>query len=149
SSAYSCAQGKNVTDGRIYDVSCIANGACSLGSPVWTQNLIDDGSDIFYVTYSHANGSDYLYYGSDNRCGSGPQPESLCSAPVPAATHDITPPTGYWGWYYRGNATGFPFVMPRKGRFSGQYFYRAAFAIMDVHQLVGAVAPTADFSFSP
>src|SRR5262249_44087093 len=47
-SAYSCAQGKNVTDGRIYDVSCIAGGACSLGSPVWTQTLTDDGSDIYY-----------------------------------------------------------------------------------------------------
>lgn len=144
------------SQGRIYDVSCIT-GTCS-GSltPQWTQTL-DSGAENFFVTFSRSNGTPFLYWGSDNRCTGGLQREWLMDVSNPAAPHDITPPakvfngqtTGYWGWYYRPNTTGFNLVMPRMGKFNGDYFYRAGLAIMDIHKRTTASPPQVDFEFSP
>ncbi len=152
SQVYSCTAVPpgNVSQGQIYDVSCITGGSCSLGSALWTQPLFQDGTRAYFVTFSRGAGNtSYLYYGSEDRCLGAPEREYLFDVTVPTATRDIAPQTGYWGWYYRGNATGFNYIMPRRGVFNGSYFYRAALAILDVHQHVGAVVPTADFSFSP
>jgi len=148
------------TDGRIYDVSCITGSSCSLGGPVWSMPMVS-GTPELYVSYSNSNGRNFLYFGSDNKCGGSlpdPQREYLVDVSSPAAAHDITPsptlvvsgvPVNYWSWYYRHNPTGFNQVMPRMGKFNNQYFYRAALSILDIHQLTGGFAPVADFSWSP
>lgn len=142
--------------GRIYDVSCAASGGCGGLTPLWTQAM-DSGTVNFFVTFSRSNGVPFLYFGSDNRCGGSTQREWLMDVSSPSAPHDITPParlvngvqTGYWGWYYRGNSTGFNLIMPRTGVFSGDFFYRAGLAIMDIHKRTGGSPPVVDFEFSP
>jgi PKD repeat protein len=149
------------TQARIYNVSCLASGSCGgLGSPVWSRNLPGDAGEYFN-TYSSGSGRDFLYFGSINRCFQGTQGEFLYDVSSPAQAYDITPPdgsiqvfgqpalTGYWGWYYRRNPTGYNGVGGRVGKFNGSYFYRAAFSIFDIHQLTAAVAPTASFTHSP
>ncbi|HEX4953779.1 MAG TPA: PKD domain-containing protein [Thermoanaerobaculia bacterium] len=146
----------SATQARIYDLSCLGAGNCTgLGSPIWTANLPTGGSGLF-VTDSSSGSRDFLYFGNVNRCSQGLQDEWLYDVSNPAAPRDVTPPpalvngtqTGYWGWYYRRNPTGFNRVNPRMGKFYGQYFYRAAYSIFDIHRLTTA-APVAAFSYSP
>ena len=141
---------------RIYNMSCLATGSCSgLGPQVWSQNLPSGGTE-FFLTYSKGNGRDFLSLGGVNNCSQLTQNEWLFDATTPASTTDITPPdafvsgqlTGYWGWYYRRNPTGFNNTSGRVGKFDGQYFYRAAFNIFDVHELTSS-APAADFVYAP
>ncbi|NJO55669.1 MAG: hypothetical protein HC834_04120 [Rhodospirillales bacterium] len=40
----------------------------------------------------------------------------------------------YWGWYYPKNNTGLHNISPRRGEFNGNYFYRAAVGVLDVHK---------------
>ncbi len=80
------------------------------------------------------------------------QREYLFDVSNPSNPEEITPkvhPDGYWGWYYEGCSTGFNWVSGRGGAFSGEYFYRAALSVLDAHRLAQAVAPTADFSWTP
>jgi PKD repeat protein len=135
-------------DGRIYDVSCISGSCGGLGSPLWTQAM-DTGTSSFFVTYSQGGSSPFLYFGSDDKCAGSTQREWLFDVSSPAAPHDISPATGYWGWYYRGGLTGFNNQMPRRGKFNGSYFYRTALSIFDIHQRTGGFPPVADFSWSP
>ncbi|HEY0782236.1 MAG TPA: PKD domain-containing protein, partial [Thermoanaerobaculia bacterium] len=159
SEKYDCTQLRVIRDTRIYDVSCITGTSCSLGAPLWTQEL-DSGSSNAYITFSRAGTTPFLYLGSDNRCGtSTPEREWLFDVtnvtnPVPSSPVDITRanqgvPSNYWGWYYRANPTGFNYVMPRSGKFNGDYFYRTALAIFDFHKRAVASAPTASFTYSP
>jgi len=133
--------------GQIYDVSCITGACGGLGGPLSSQTM-DMGTPAFFVTFSQAGATPFLYFGSDNKCGGGSQREWLFDVSNPAAPHDVSP-TGYWGWYYRGGLTGFNNVMPRRGKFNGSYFYRTALSIFDIHQRTGGVLPLADFSWSP
>jgi PKD repeat protein len=149
------------TQARIYDVSCLATSSCgsSLGSPLWTRNLPGGASD-YYVTYSKSGSRDFLYFGTINYCFQGTQGEWLYDVTSPAQPRDVTPPdgfvdvygqptlTGYWGWYYRKNPTGFNGVAPHMGKFNGAYFYRAAYRIFDIHELT-TTAPTAAFTYTP
>ncbi len=134
--------------GQIYDVNCISGTCGGLGNPVWSQTM-DSGTPSFFVTFSQGGGTPFLYFGSDNKCQGGSQREWLFDVSNPAAPHDITPGTGYWGWYYRGGATGFNNLMPRRGKFNGGYFYRAALSVFDIHQRTSGVLPLADFSWTP
>ncbi|HEX4953214.1 MAG TPA: PKD domain-containing protein [Thermoanaerobaculia bacterium] len=145
------------TQARIYNVSCISTASCSgLGSPNWTFAMPSSGAGLF-VTYSESDGRRFVYFGHVDRCNSGLQTEWLFDVSNPGAPFDITPPpglvggepTGYWGWYYRRNPTGFNWVMPRMGKFSGRYFYRAALGIFDIHELTSGGPPTASFTYSP
>ncbi len=128
---------------RIYDLSCLETGCTSLGAPIWTTPLSLGGKEYF-VTHSVATGGrDFLYFGNENRCAQSLQNEWLFDVTNPAQARDVTPPpalvngelTGYWGWYYRRNPTGFNRVTPRVGVFDGKYFYRAAYSLMDIHEL--------------
>jgi PKD repeat protein len=131
------------SDGRIYDVSCIAAaGGCGsgLGSPLATRAL-DTGTANFFVTFSQSGATPFLYFGSDDICQGGSQREWLFDVTNPASPRDVSPPN-YWGWYYRGNPTGFNNLMPRTGRFVGGYFYRAALSILDIHKWNPGGSPT-------
>ncbi len=145
---------------QIFDVSCITSSCTSFpASPLST--LVDTadqypGTDFWYLTLSYSNGTPFLYVGSDMECGNAnvPQREWLLDVSNPAAPRDITPPStaagGYWGWYYEMNyQTGFNLIRPKKGKFWGSYFYRTAHSLFDVHQHVGAIAPTAAFTWTP
>jgi len=148
-------QGQMV-EGRIYDVSCIRTSCSGLGAPLWSQRLFPRIVEKNFVTFSRGNGAPYLYFGNENRRGGGPHREFLFEVSNPRGPIDLTPPgtailqgaeTDYWSWYYDGNPTGFGNVAPRRGKFNGTYFYRAGLSLFDIHQVVGAVAPQADFTW--
>jgi len=118
---------------QFYDVSCIATGGCSsLGSPLATRQL-DSGTSSFFVTFSRSGSTPFVYFGSDDICQGGSQREWLFDVTNPASPRDVSP-ANYWGWYYRGNPTGFNSIMPRSGKFVGNFFYRAALSLLDIHQ---------------
>jgi PKD repeat protein len=142
---------------QILDVNCITSTCTSVPQPVSTFPDTTDTSQTanYLLTFSLSGTTPFLYLGSDQSCGNPTaQREWLLDVSNPLSPQDITPPSteagGYWGWYYMSNtATGFNYIMPRHGKFSGQYFYRTAESLFDVHQRVGAVAPTAAFTWSP
>jgi PKD repeat protein len=140
--------------GRIYDVTnCLVSGVCSLGAPIAQLTMTSEPSE-YYVTWSSAQGRDFLYFGGVSKCLGGLQSEWLFDVTVPSQPFELmkplpSQPASYWGWYYRRNATGFNNVGPRAGKFNGPYFYRAAMSIFDVHQLATPTPPTADFDYQP
>ncbi len=149
---------------RIFDVSCIASGSCSLGSPISTFSAqstdcsgTTTGYSVVHLSTSTSNGTPYLYLGGEDAFSGGVQREWLLDVSNPSKPTDVTPPVtctatdkgGYWGWYYPGNSTGFTNVNPRFAQMWNGYLYRAAYSLMDVHQYVGSVPPTADFTWSP
>lgn len=147
--------GSNV---QIYNVSCLSSASCgtTLGSPISTRTVAADFDNNF-LTYSQSSSRGFLHVGNFNRCATGLQNEWLFDVTNPANPVDITPPpglvngtqTGYWGYYYRRNPTGFNNVSARSGKFHGQYFYRMAYGIFDIHELTSGGAPTASFTYSP
>jgi PKD repeat protein len=153
----------------IYDVSCItgANGCGSLGASLANVNT-DTQSGGEYLTFSRAGSTPFLYVGGDAYCigADGRQHEWLLDVSNPSNPVDVTPQQttqvtapyngvdvtrtiNYWAYYYRPNPTGFNLVAPRAGKFLGNYFYRAARSIFDIHKLTRDVPPTANFSYSP
>jgi PKD repeat protein len=141
---------------QIFNVSCATTSCSGLPAPV-SSTVINETSattQSYFVTFSRSNASSFIYLGSDQVCGvPTTQREFLFDVSNPAAPHDITPPAvggaGYWGWYYRANSTGFNYIMPRKGKFNGNYFYRAAETLFDIHVHAGQSVPSADFTWSP
>jgi len=148
---------RTLNQGRIYDVSCISGGTCSLGAPLWTKALAVASSGL--VTFSRSDSTPFLYFGSSNDCQLGNQNEFLYDVSSPTAPRDITPPgtavvsgesVSYWGWDYRRNGVhGFNRVAPRMGKFGGRMFFRAANAIFDTHRWVAPALPQANFSWNP
>ena len=132
SESFDAALGRVVNEARFYDVSCIASSCGGLGAPLSRVEL-DSGTPSFFVTFSRSGSTPFVHFGSDDRCRGGLQHEWLFDVSNPAAPRDVSPP-GYWAWYYRGNPTGFNNLMPRRGKFFGEHFYRAALAILDVHR---------------
>ena len=132
-SFFDAALGRAVNATGIWDVSCIADGCGALGNAIWSGELNSLGSRNF-LTFSRSGDRQFLYLGSDNRCAGGEQREWLLDVSNTLAPRDITPPTGYWGWYYRGGLTGFNLMMPRTGQFFGDFFYRAGLSIFDIHR---------------
>ena len=165
SSRYDTVQHRSVKETSIFDATCLDSGCGSLGSPIWTGEF-DSAAQSDFLVFSRSGGTPFLYLGSDNRCSGSAQREWLLDVSSPTAPRDITPQSrmtvsglysgqnqnvsiGYWGWYYRGNPTGFNLVGPRGGVFYNDYFYRAGWSIMDVHHRTGGVAPAADFTWTP
>ncbi|HVT57548.1 MAG TPA: PKD domain-containing protein [Thermoanaerobaculia bacterium] len=159
----------------IYDVSCITKNSCGAAGDATAPQVFsgvfnDSAGDAAYtISFSRSGGTPYLYLGSAERCTAPTaQREWLLDVSDPTCPLDQTStsvdasnprgcagkgtfnPSGYWGWYYRANPTGFNYIAPYQGKFDGgSYFYRAAFAVLDVHQHVGATIPTASFNYSP
>ncbi|HEV7516768.1 MAG TPA: PKD domain-containing protein, partial [Thermoanaerobaculia bacterium] len=138
---FDAAMSRQVNQAQTYDVTCVTGSCAGLAAPLSSLEL-DSGTSNFYVTYSTSNGVPYIYYGEDDKCRGGGQREWLFDVSNPAAPRDVSPGTGYWGWYYRGNPTGFNNVMPRSGKFIGDYFYRAALSIFDIHKHNPSATPT-------
>ena len=134
---------------QIFDVSCLTGTCSGLPAPLSSAFPAEPGTPAHFVTFSRNGATPFLYLGTDSKCSLAPQAEWLYDVSNPAAPVDITPATGYWGWYYRENATGFNNVMARKGKFNGDYFYRAARSLFDIHKHVGLSRPVADFTWSP
>jgi hypothetical protein len=131
---------------QIYDLSCLTTDSCggTMPAPLSSRWLPGSGSGEYFISHSvTADGRDFLYLGSANRCNVGEQFEWLVDVSTAGQPRDVTPParlvagamTGYWGWYYRRNPTGFNRVTPRSGIFVGQIFYRAAYSLFDLHEL--------------
>jgi PKD repeat protein len=142
---------------RIYDVTCAATASCSsLGSPLATVSTPDPSNSRYFVTASFSGATPFLYLGSDRTCMGSERREWLFDVSNPFAPRDATPPngfyngvsTGYWNWYYRATPTGFNSVGPRKARFAGEYLFRAAFSIFDIHRRGGGSA-LPNFTWSP
>ena len=148
---------RTTTQGRIYNVSCITGGSCSPGAPLWTQTMPFTVNG--FVTDSSSGGTPFLYFGMGDDCLAGNQYEWLLDVSNPSSPRDISPQgtvinngeaVSYWGWYYRKNGVhGLNFVAPRLGKFAGDYFYRAAKAIFDIHRRTGGSPPVASFTWSP
>lgn len=151
----------------VYDVSCITGTCSGLGSPLDSKTT-DTGSTTQYLTFSRSNSKPFLYVGGDNYClgHDGAQHEWLFDASNPSQLDDVTPAgtttvsglyngstvnktINYWSWYYRGSPTGYNLVAPRSGKFHGDYFFRAARAIFDIHKLTSNNPPVANFTWSP
>lgn len=152
---------RNQTQFRIYDVSCIATGSCSgLGSPLFTANHTSGSTENNTITFSTTSGRNFIYIGGFNRCSAAQQDEWLYDVTNPASSFDITPqqsvvlpgettPSKYWGYYYRPTPTGFNNVAGKVGKFRGNFFYRAAFSILDIHELDAGGPPDAAFIYAP
>ncbi len=137
---------------RIYNVSCIASGACNPPAALAALDVPNGTPPLSNVTFSWSNSTPFLHVGGDDTFSCSAQREYLFNVSNPASPEDVTPkthPGGYWGWYYEGCSPGMNWVSPRMGKFYGDHFYRAAYSILDVHKLVGAQAPAANFSWSP
>jgi len=152
----------------IFNVSCVAT-SCAGAPPLVSSLVTRTGGGSNYLTFSRdAGGTPYLYAGSDAiGCdGVTTQREWLLDVGNPAAPHDLTPqgtisvsanysgvtlssPVGYWGWYYRQSPSGFNLVAPRAGKFYGDYFFRAARSIFDIHKKSTPSPPSSNFSWSP
>jgi hypothetical protein len=148
--------------GRIYDVGQCLTGSCGSlnGNQVWSRAWSVSSARRF-VTDSKSGEVPFLYFGSENMCSAGLQREWLFNVSTPSAPDEEgaglvinwpnpggTPnpyPIDYWSWYYSKSPTGFSLVMPRMGKFNGGYFYRAAWTLLDVHQL--NVLPPDDMLF--
>ncbi|HEY2292256.1 MAG TPA: PKD domain-containing protein [Thermoanaerobaculia bacterium] len=119
----------------IFDVSCITSACSASPDPIFFGQFTS-GETTEFLDFSRSDGVPFLYLGSDDYCSAGSQREWLLDVSNPANPVDISPP-GYWGWYYRGEPTGFNYVAPRSGKFVGPVFYRAALSIFDFHQRTG------------
>ena len=129
--------------GQIYDVSCITS-ACTGAPPLLSQMEIKGGPASNFVTFSRAGSTPYIHFGTDDWSGVRTfDREFLVDVSNPRSMRVVSPP-GYWSYTHNFN-----YVRPGRGKFYGQYFYRAAQGMMDVHKLVGTIPPTAGFSWSP
>lgn len=138
---------------RIYDASnCVDGSPCgSLGSSLFNYSLPSNTGNFQYLSFSRSGSRSFLYYGLETTGTGGPRVEQLFDVSslddVSPAIFEITdaganyidPCNGqsidYWGDYYNLNAYGNENLVPRNGRFIGNYFYRAALGILDVHEL--------------
>ncbi len=136
---------------RIYDVdSCLdGNGCSSVGAPVWSRALPPRSVPAEFLTYSASFSTPFLYYGFQGINLEGTKLEQLLDLSTLGTTNAIVEVTDdgdtytdsctgntvdYWGDYYAANGHGLRNLSPRVGKFRGDYFYRAAFGILDVHK---------------
>lgn len=136
---------RTLTEGRIYDISCVQASSCHLGAPLATLQL--PFALPSKVTFSRSQGKPFLYFahGTEQPCAPAGGRQALYDVQNPAAPVDISPrfeidvegeSVDYWGWYDKsaGSVHGFNHIVPRVGKFNGLYFYRAAKGILDVHR---------------
>jgi len=152
---------------KIFDVtSCLdSNGCSSLTSAASPIALSSFPAPDQFLTFSESNGTPFLYYGINSNALEGPAIEQLydlselgtSNPSLPEITSTggsyVDPCNGqmidYWGDYYSRNEHGLRELEPRIGKFSGNYFYRAADTVLDVHvRTTGSSTPIMTTSVS-
>ncbi len=138
---------------KIFDLENCGGGSCSLGAPVYQHPGVPPRVSDQFLTFSMSGTTPYLYYGLFGAL-QGPKIEQLLNLSTLGGTNQITEITeggptyfdtcqnedlDYWAWYYTGNDFGFDNYNPRVGKFNGNYFYRAAGGMLDVHVRAGGV----------
>ncbi len=133
---------------KIFNVNGCSGSTCSLGAPVFDDVGVPARVSDQFLTFSLSGTTPYLYYGLFGSLF-GPKIEQLLDlTTLGRPTQNITEITDggptyfdncqnqnldYWPWYYVGNEFGFDNFQPKIGKFKGNYFYRAAGGILDVH----------------
>lgn len=136
---------------RAWDLTSCINGCSALPSQLFAINHPADFDNVF-LTYSANSSRRFLHLGNFNRCSTATQNEWLYDVTDAAEPVEITPDDkllggileGYWGTYYRARG-GYNNVAGRVGRVAGNYLYRAAYSLFDVHELRLAAALQAAF----
>ena len=149
---------------KFYDIeSCLdfaGVGTCSVGSPLAQVALSPATGNLQFVDISQsADGRTWAYYGLETTFLTGSKVEQLLDVtPLASASGTITLEeitdgadtyfntspchntleVDYWGDYYTDNLYGRNFVIPRHGIFINDYFYRAAYSMFDIHEIVDA-----------
>lgn len=133
---------------KVYNVdACLdTNGCGSLGTALVNRPLDVSASSPQFLNYSVSGSTPFLYYGANEFGIIGDQVEQLLDlSNFPGSVSEITDSGGtyhddcngqtidYWGDYYPDNDNGLRNIRPMVGKFRGNYFYRAAFGILDVH----------------
>ena len=133
---------------RIYDVdACLDSDGCtSLGPALYSRNVLAAASSAQFLTYSTSDATPFLYYGLNQINLQGSKAELLLDLTgFPGLVSEYTESgatysdgcsgntVDYWGDYHPKNGWGLGNVRPMVGKFSGDYFYRAAYGILDVH----------------
>lgn len=162
-------QSKGTTDiGKIFNItSCLTTGCAGLQNlEVWRSGALKPYPESTYwlsAVFSRSGSTPFIYFGNHDTCRQGEAPyqtEYLMDVSNPAAPRDVSPqvhgtdlgvPVDYWSWYYSDTTRGWSHMGPRVAKFNGEYLYRAAATIFDVHKWTGALAgpPTANFTWSP
>lgn len=143
----------NLSTLRLYDATVCLNGTgcASLGTPLWSAVLPRIEGNHQYLTASRSGRQSFLYYGLETTPMDGARVEQLfdVSGLGPMGNGRVfeltdggadypDPTTGaaidYWGDYYGNNTYGLDNLLPRHGIFIGQYFYRVAVGVFDVHR---------------
>jgi len=154
-------------DGKIFDVtSCLTTGCSNLQSlQVWRDSLKPYPESTYWLsaTFSRSGATPFVYFGNHDTCRQGEaafQTEYLYNVTDATAPADVTPPNhisdlgesvDYWSWYYSDTVRGYGHFGPRMAKFNGQYLYRAAATIFDIHKWTGGAPtpPVANFTWSP
>ncbi len=136
---------------RIFNVSsCLdADGCVSLPAPTFEQALRPVNWTYHFLSYSVSEGTPFLYYGFEGMFPAGSAYERLYDLsnlgtgnPLSEITEtggtytdecNLQTGVGYWSSYYEKNDTGYRNYAPRRGKFSGRYFYKVNTATFDVH----------------
>ncbi len=153
-------------DGKIFDITtCLTTGCSSLQNLlIWTQPLRPHPDSTYWLsaTFSRSGTTPFIYFGNHDTCRNGETPfqtEYLLDVTNPASPRDVTPlnhivdqgvNVDYWSWYYSDTTRGWAHMGPRVAKFNGQYLYRAAGTIFDVHKWTGGAPapPVANFTWT-
>lgn len=150
---------------RIYDVSCLDNGACVLPRESALYSVPDNLNAVSrqqFLTVSTDGGKPYLFVGNPNAGRPGTGCESNRGflldmsrfdrrVLVPLSELDLSPP-GYWCWYYPESyvapeagdpvtSGGFYDYIPYRGVVADSVFYTAADRVGDAHRIVAEPEP--------
>lgn len=135
----------------IFSLDSCLSGPCSYGFALARKSLLPFTAQQ-YLSFSRSHGDPFLYYGGlFSQLGGAGVEMLLDLRPLRPDHSNIELPelasggptyfdtcTGvevdYWGWYYSRNESGLRNFAPRRGKFHGNYFYRAAVGILDVHR---------------
>ncbi len=143
---------------EVYDVTPCLSGSpgCSLSNRKAQFPTV--GHDLAFVSYSESNGIPFLHKGFHTLCSSPPtttqgNPEYLLDLREIASGQAVevrgeqyveqgqvsTQKIDYWSSYYDQANNGYSTFSPHSGRFHGDYFYRGAQTMFDIHKWVGDV----------
>ncbi len=129
---------------------CLDSTGCTgLPAPVFDHALRSQNWSYNFLSYSVSNGTPFLYYGFEGIFPSGPAYERLFDLTNLGGSNALSEITetgqtyidgcnglsgiGYWSDYYERNEHGYRNFSPRKGKWSGNYFYKVNTGTFDVH----------------